>query len=146
MLCTQIVLNVKTKNNFCTQHVLSLYSSCTEVGNQWAMCRHILGYLIQEWVFLKKIYLYLLTFRYALVNLVVRPYRIWRRCQRRALRPCQRLELSQSFYQQQPTFWGTVIYFLGFLFKCPWRWVCKHFGWLFGNLNNLTRLTWLIHT
>ena len=27
MLCTEIVLNVKTKNNFCTQHVLSLQLS-----------------------------------------------------------------------------------------------------------------------
>ena len=45
--------------------------------------------------------IYLLTFRYALVNSVVRPYRIWRRCQRRALRPCQRLELSQSFSLRQ---------------------------------------------
>ena len=31
MLCTQIVLNVKTKkNNLCTQHILSLQFSCPE--------------------------------------------------------------------------------------------------------------------
>jgi hypothetical protein len=29
MLCTKIVLNVKTKNNLCTQHVLSFL--CTEL-------------------------------------------------------------------------------------------------------------------
>jgi hypothetical protein len=37
MLCTKIVLNAKKKqkkNNFCTQHVLNLYFSCTEVVNQ----------------------------------------------------------------------------------------------------------------
>ena len=36
MLCTNIVLNAKTKtkNNFCTQYVLNLYFSCTEVTNQ----------------------------------------------------------------------------------------------------------------
>ena len=35
-LCTKIVLNAKaeTKNNFCTQHVLNSYFSCTEVSNQ----------------------------------------------------------------------------------------------------------------
>ena len=31
MLCTQIVLNVKTKTNLCTKHVLSLEFSCTEL-------------------------------------------------------------------------------------------------------------------
>ena len=33
MLCTKNVLNVKTKtkNNFCAQHVLNLYFSCTEL-------------------------------------------------------------------------------------------------------------------
>ena len=32
MLCTQIVLNVKTKKtNLCTQHVLNLLFSCTEL-------------------------------------------------------------------------------------------------------------------
>merc|ERR1712051_311155 len=36
MLCTNIVLKTKTKtkNNVCTQHVLKLYFSCTEVRNQ----------------------------------------------------------------------------------------------------------------
>ena len=36
MLCTYIVLNfkTKTKNNLCTQHVLSLLFSCTELINQ----------------------------------------------------------------------------------------------------------------
>ena len=45
MLCTKIVLNVKTKtkNNVCTQHVLSLEFSCTELGIQWTICRHIVG-------------------------------------------------------------------------------------------------------
>ena len=45
MLCTKIVLKAKTKtkNNFCTHHVLNLYFSCTEVSNQWTICRHIMG-------------------------------------------------------------------------------------------------------
>ena len=34
MLCTKIVLNVKTKNNVCTQHVLRLELSCTELRIQ----------------------------------------------------------------------------------------------------------------
>ena len=34
MLCTKIVLNAKTKTQFCTHHVLNLYLSCTEVSNQ----------------------------------------------------------------------------------------------------------------
>ena len=33
MLCTQIVLNVKTKNNLCTQYVLNLYCSCNSMNN-----------------------------------------------------------------------------------------------------------------
>ena len=45
MLCTKIVLyaKTKTKNNFCTQWVLNLYFSCTEVGNQRTICCHIVG-------------------------------------------------------------------------------------------------------
>ena len=31
------------KNNLCTQHVLNLYFSCTELGNHWTICRHIVG-------------------------------------------------------------------------------------------------------
>ena len=36
MLCRKIVLNAKTKtkNNFCTQHILIMYFSRTEVVNQ----------------------------------------------------------------------------------------------------------------
>ena len=33
MLCTNIVLNVKTKNNFCTQHVVNLYFSWKSMNN-----------------------------------------------------------------------------------------------------------------
>ena len=61
MLCTNIVFCFcfGLQNNVCTQHVLSLYFSCTEFRNEWTICRHIVGYLIQEEVLLKKIYLYL---------------------------------------------------------------------------------------
>ena len=40
MLCTNIVLNVKTKtkNNFCTQHVLSLYFSGDPMNNLLSYC------------------------------------------------------------------------------------------------------------
>ena len=41
MLCTNIVLNVKTKtkkNNFCTQHVLNLYFSCNSMNNLSSYC------------------------------------------------------------------------------------------------------------
>ena len=45
MLCTKIVFCFcfGIQNNFCTQRVLNLYFSCTEVGNQWTICRHIVG-------------------------------------------------------------------------------------------------------
>ena len=45
MLCTWIVLNVKTKtkNIFCTQHVLNLYFYRTELVIQWTICCHIVG-------------------------------------------------------------------------------------------------------
>ena len=43
MLCTKIVFCFGIQNNFCTQHVLNLYFSCTEVVNQWTICRHIVG-------------------------------------------------------------------------------------------------------
>ena len=45
MLCTKIVFCFRfgIQNNFCTQHVLNLYFSCTEVRNQWTICRHIVG-------------------------------------------------------------------------------------------------------
>ena len=45
MLCTKIVLFFLFwhSNNICTQHVLNLYFTCTEVVNQWAICRHIVG-------------------------------------------------------------------------------------------------------
>jgi len=45
MMCTNIVLKTKTKteNNVCTQHLLKLYFSCTEVGNRWTICCHIVG-------------------------------------------------------------------------------------------------------
>ena len=45
MLCTKIVFCFcfGIQNNFCTQHVLNLYFSCTEVGNQWTIFRHIVG-------------------------------------------------------------------------------------------------------
>ena len=33
MLCTNIVLNVKTKNNFCTQQILNLYFSGNSMNN-----------------------------------------------------------------------------------------------------------------
>ena len=33
----------KQKNNVCTQHVLSLKFSCTELVNQWTICRHTVG-------------------------------------------------------------------------------------------------------
>ena len=33
MLCTNIVLNVKTKNNYCTQHVVILYFSGNSMNN-----------------------------------------------------------------------------------------------------------------
>ena len=36
----------RQKNNFCTQHVLSLQFSCTELVIQWTICRHIAGYLV----------------------------------------------------------------------------------------------------
>ena len=48
MFCTKTVLDVKTKNNFCTQHVLNLQFSCTELIFQWIICRHIVDSLIQE--------------------------------------------------------------------------------------------------
>ena len=40
MLCTNIVLNVKTKtkNNFCTQHVLNLYFSGNSMNNLLSYC------------------------------------------------------------------------------------------------------------
>ena len=40
MLCTNIVLNVKTKteNNFCTQHVVSLYFSGNSMSNLLSYC------------------------------------------------------------------------------------------------------------
>ena len=40
MLCTNIVLNVKTKtkNNFCTQHVLDFYFSCNSMNNFLLYC------------------------------------------------------------------------------------------------------------
>ena len=38
MLCTNIVLNVKTKNNFCTQHVLNLYYSGNSMNNLLSYC------------------------------------------------------------------------------------------------------------
>ena len=37
-LCTNIVLNVKTKNNYCTQHVLNLYFSCNSMNNLSSYC------------------------------------------------------------------------------------------------------------
>ena len=38
MLCTNIVLNVKTKINFCTQHVLNLYYSGNSMNNLSSYC------------------------------------------------------------------------------------------------------------
>ena len=39
MLCTNIVVNVKTKkNNFCTQHVLSLYFLGDSINNLLSYC------------------------------------------------------------------------------------------------------------
>ena len=37
MLCTKVILNVKTKTNFCAQHILNLYFSCTELLIQSTM-------------------------------------------------------------------------------------------------------------
>ena len=42
MLCTQSVLNVKTKNNLCTEQVLSLQFSCTELSSNSIFC-YIVG-------------------------------------------------------------------------------------------------------
>ena len=41
MLCTNIVLNVKTKtkNNFCTEHVVNLYFSGNSMNNLLSYCR-----------------------------------------------------------------------------------------------------------
>ena len=36
----------QNKNNLCTQHVLSLQFSCTELVIQWTICRHIADYLV----------------------------------------------------------------------------------------------------
>ena len=50
MLCTQIVLNVKTKtknqfvNKKCSESVLSLEFSCTELVIQWTIFCHIVGF------------------------------------------------------------------------------------------------------
>ena len=39
MLCTNIVLNVKTKkNNFCRQHVLDMYFSVNSMNNLLSYC------------------------------------------------------------------------------------------------------------
>ena len=40
MLCTNIVLNVKTKtrNNFCTEHFVNLYSSWNSMNNLLSYC------------------------------------------------------------------------------------------------------------
>ena len=40
LLCTTIVLNVKTKtkNYFCTQHVLKMYFSGNSMNNLWSYC------------------------------------------------------------------------------------------------------------
>ena len=40
MLCTNIFLNVKTKtkNNFCTQHVVNLYFSWNSMNNLLSYC------------------------------------------------------------------------------------------------------------
>ena len=38
LLCTNIVLNVKTKNNFCTQHVVNLYFSGNSMNNLLSCC------------------------------------------------------------------------------------------------------------
>ena len=42
MLCTNVVLNVKTKTNkqtkFCTHHVLNLYFSCNSMNNLSSYC------------------------------------------------------------------------------------------------------------
>ena len=43
MLGTKIVLNVKTKNNLCTQHVLSLEFSCAWLVIQWTIFCHNVG-------------------------------------------------------------------------------------------------------
>ena len=45
ILCTEIVLNVK--NNFCTQHVLSLEFSCIELVIQWTILVHIVDVKIR---------------------------------------------------------------------------------------------------
>ena len=56
MLCTNIVLNVKTKTK-----KQSLYTTYCELvffwGFQWTISFHIVGWLMQEWGLLKNIYL-----------------------------------------------------------------------------------------
>ena len=48
MLCTNLVLNVETKkSNF-------LYTTCPELGIQWTISCHIVGWPMQEWGFLKR--------------------------------------------------------------------------------------------
>ena len=43
MLYTQIVFCFDIQNNLCTQHILSLEFSCTQLVIQWTICRHIVG-------------------------------------------------------------------------------------------------------
>ena len=38
MLCTNFVLNVKTKNNFCTHQVVNLYFSGNSMNNLLSYC------------------------------------------------------------------------------------------------------------
>ena len=54
--------NKNKKYNLCTQHVLNLQFSFTELVSPWTIVCHIVGQLMQEKELLTKIYLYKIIF------------------------------------------------------------------------------------